>query len=80
MHSKQFVPPGILESDMKAKVDVIELMGNEIYLYLATKDGKSFVSRVDPRVRTTMGAEFDLAIDMTNAHIFDPKTEVSLAG
>ncbi len=80
MHSKQFTPPGILESDMVATTEVVELMGNEIYLYLNTRDGKQFISRVDPRVRTTMGQDVELAINMANAHIFDPKTEQSLAG
>jgi multiple sugar transport system ATP-binding protein len=80
MHSKQFVPPGIMESDMIATVDVVELMGNEIFLYLTTRDNKPFTARVDPRVRATMGIEMELAVNMANAHIFDPKTEVSLAG
>ncbi len=80
IHSKQFVPPGILQADLKAKVEVVELMGNEITIYLATKDNKQFVGRVDPRFRSVMGQEVDLAIDMSNAHIFDPKSEISLAG
>ena len=80
MHSKQFVPPGILEADMMAKVDVVELMGNEIFLYLTTRDNKAFTARVDPRVRVSMGQDVEMAINMANAHIFDPKTEVSLAG
>ena len=80
IHSKQFVAPGILESDMTATTEVVELMGNEIYLYLNTRDKKQFVARVDPRVRTSMGQDMELAVNMANAHIFDPKTEVSLAG
>jgi len=80
MHAKPFVAPGILESDMKAKVDVVELMGNEIYLYMMTKDEKSFIARVDPRVESRRGDEVDLAVNMANAHIFDPKSEISLAG
>jgi len=80
IHSKQYVPPAVLEADMAAKVDVIELMGNEIYLYLFTKDNKQFIARVDPRVRTHTGDDMPLSINMANAHIFDPKTEVSLAG
>ncbi len=80
IHAKQFVPPGIMEAAMKAKIEVVELMGNEIFLYLATKDNKQFVARVDPRYRTTMGQEVDLSVDMANAHIFDPKSEVLLAG
>jgi multiple sugar transport system ATP-binding protein len=80
IHAKPFTPPGILESDVAARVDVTELMGNEIFLYLMTKDNKQFIARVDPRVQTHPGDELDLAINMSNAHIFDPKTEVSLAG
>jgi len=78
IHSKQFTPPDILESDVTAKVDVTELMGNEIFLYLLTRDKKQFIARVDPRVRTTIGDDIDLAINMANAHIFDPKTEMAL--
>lgn len=80
IHAKPFVPPGILESDMPSRVEVVELMGNEIFLYMATRDNKQFIARVDPRVRTSMGQDVELAINMANAHIFDPKTEVSLAG
>ena len=80
IHAKPYVAPGILESDMPAKVDVIEMMGNEIFLYLFTTDNKQFIARVDPRVRTQTGDDIQLAVNMANAHIFDPKTEVSLAG
>ena len=79
IHSKEFAPPQILESDMAARVDVTELMGNEIFLYCLTPDDKQFISRVDPRVRVSTGDEIELAINMANAHIFDPKTELSLA-
>jgi multiple sugar transport system ATP-binding protein len=65
---------------MQAKVDVVELMGNEIYLYMMTKDEKSFIARVDPRVESRRGDQVDLAVNMANAHIFDPKSEISLAG
>ena len=80
IHAKPFIPPGILEADMNAKVDVIEMMGNEIFLYLMTRDNKQFIGRVDPRVRSQVGDEVQLAVNMANAHIFDPKSEVSLAG
>jgi len=79
VHSKQYAPPGILEADMTAKVDVTELMGNEIFLYLISKDNKQFIARVDPRVRVDLGDEVILACNMANAHIFDPKTEIALA-
>jgi multiple sugar transport system ATP-binding protein len=79
MHTKPFVPPGILESDMPARVDVVEMMGNEIFLYLMTRDDKQFIARVDPRVRSTVGEEVTMAVNMANAHIFDPKTELALS-
>ena len=80
VHSKAYTPPGILEADMTATVDVTELMGNEIFLYLMSKDNKPFIARVDPRVRAALGEDITLAVNMANAHIFDPKTEVSLGG
>ena len=80
IHAKPFVAPGIVEADMSARVDVIEMMGNEIFLYLMTKDNKQFIARVDPRVRSQVGDEVELAVNMAYAHIFDPKTEISLAG
>jgi multiple sugar transport system ATP-binding protein len=80
IHAKPFVPPSILEADMAAKVDVVEMMGNEIFLYLMSRDNKQFIGRVDPRVRAQVGDDIQLAVNMGNAHIFDPKTEISLAG
>ena len=80
IHAKQYVPPGILESDMVARVDVTELMGNEIFLYMVTRDDKQFIARVDPRVRAEPRSDLEMAVNMANAHIFDPKIEVSLAG
>jgi hypothetical protein len=44
-----------------------------------TKDDKQFIARVDPRVRSGVGEEVTMAVNMANAHIFDPKTELSLA-
>jgi multiple sugar transport system ATP-binding protein len=80
IHAKEYTPPGILEADLTAKVDVTELMGNEIFLYCIGKDNKQFIARVDPRVRVSSGDQIVLAANMANAHIFDPKTEITLAG
>ena len=80
MHAKPYVAPGILESDMTAKVDVIELMGNEIFLYMLTKDKKHSSPVSTPVSSHQPATKIELAVNMANAHIFDPKTEVSLAG
>ena len=62
---------------LKADVDVTELMGNEIYLYLLTGK-KQFVARVDPRAAARVGETLDMVINMDNMHLFDPQTEKTL--
>jgi multiple sugar transport system ATP-binding protein len=48
IHDPDFVPPSIDAEKVNVKVDVTELMGNEIFLYLVS--GKNtFVARVDQR-------------------------------
>jgi multiple sugar transport system ATP-binding protein len=71
IYNPAFIPPGIHSEKVRTKVDVTELMGNEIFLYLVS--GKhSFVARVDPRTRFSVGDEVELAFNMDNFHIFDP--------
>lgn len=74
IHNPMFVPPNITAAEVNAKVDVTELMGNEIFLYLVS--GKhDYVARVDPRSRYTLGEEVKLAFNMDNFHIFDPSLD-----
>jgi multiple sugar transport system ATP-binding protein len=72
-----YARPGIVPATMKADVDVTELMGNEIYLYLLTGK-KQFIARVDPRTRAHAGESIDLIVNMDNMHMFDPQTEKTL--
>jgi len=74
IHNPQFVPPGIHAAPIAAKVDVTELMGNEIFVYLLTGD-TSFVARVDPRSRYEVGDEVQVVFNMDNMHIFDPSAD-----
>ena len=77
VHASQYQAPGISPSPMTAEVDVTELMGNEIYLYLLTGK-KSFIARVDPRTHARPGEQIDLVVNMDNVHLFDPQTEKTL--
>ena len=77
LHNAQFTPPGFTSAPMQAKVDVTELMGNEIFVYMLT-GGKQFMARVDPRTRVHSGDTLDLNINMDYMHIFDPKTEKAI--
>lgn len=74
IHNPLFVPPNITSAEVPAKVDVTELMGNEIFLYLVS--GKhDYVARVDPRSRYAIGDEVKLIFNMDNFHIFDPSLD-----
>jgi len=70
----QFMPPNIHAEPISCKVDVIELMGNEIFLYLVSS-GNNFVARVDPRTSFKAGEDIRVALNMDNFHIFDSETE-----
>ena len=61
-------------SVIQAKVDLAELMGSEIYLYVTSGENK-LVARVPPRSAAKDGDTIDLAIDCTKIHLFDKETE-----
>lgn len=74
IHDPAFVPANIRTGSVSGKVDVTELMGNEILLYLIA--GKNtFVARVDPRSSLRFGADASLAFNMDKLHAFDPATD-----
>jgi len=72
IHNPEFTPPSIIAESVETEVDVTELMGNEIFLYLLNGE-HNFVARVDPRTRVTMGDDMTVVFNMNNMHIFDPK-------
>ncbi len=77
IHDPQFTPGNIHVEKIKAKVDVTELMGNEIFMYLLS--GKnSFVARVDPRSSHRIGEEVEMVFNMDNFHIFDAQSELAI--
>ena len=73
IHNPQYAPPSIIAETVDAEVDVTELMGNEIFLYMLNGD-HNFVGRVDPRTRVEMGDKIQVAFNMDNMHIFDPNS------
>ena len=74
IHNPEFAPPGITAHPVEAKVDVTELMGNEIFVYL-TSGEHTYIARVDPRTRVQMGDDTQMVFNMDNMHIFDQETE-----
>ncbi len=77
IHDPNWAPPGIHEALIPTKVEVTELMGNEVFLYLKSGD-KNYVARVDPRTQARIGHDVTVAINMDNMHLFDKETEQAI--
>jgi multiple sugar transport system ATP-binding protein len=77
IHNPSFVPSGITAANVEVKVDVTELMGNEIFLYLVAGED-SIVARVDPRTDFSAGQKVQVAFDMDKSHLFDPETQQAI--
>jgi len=75
LHDKQFVSNATPSNTIKAKVEVIEPLGAEIFIYLAC--GKnSLVGKMDSRTQVEIEQNIEIVIEMEKTHIFDPKTSL----
>jgi multiple sugar transport system ATP-binding protein len=77
VHDPHYAPPGIIGAPAAARVDVTELMGNEVFLYLVSGN-KNFIARVDPRTSARVGQEIEILMNMDNMHLFDRDTEAAI--
>lgn len=81
VHDEPMYIANMPDSLMDATVDVTELMGAEIYLYLAFEgqedatNGKTIIARVSSRSQSRAGDQIKVAIDAERIHIFDKDTE-----
>lgn len=73
----EFAPPGILPAEVSGNVEVTEMMGNEILVFLNDGD-YDFVARVDPRSNYELDSKAKLVFNMNNFHLFDKETEQAL--
>jgi multiple sugar transport system ATP-binding protein len=77
IYNPAFVPTGIHTAQIEVKVDVTELMGNEIFLYLVTGQN-TVVARVDPRTNFRIGEKAQVSFNIDKCHLFDPETELAI--
>ncbi|MCY3738895.1 MAG: sn-glycerol-3-phosphate ABC transporter ATP-binding protein UgpC [Gemmatimonadaceae bacterium] len=77
IHDPATMAPGVDAIEIEATVEVVEPMGNEVFLYLTT-GRSSFVARVDPLHVPAVEQRVRLAVEIGKAHYFDRETEVSL--
>lgn len=61
-------------SSVSAYIDLAEMMGNEIYLYL-TAFSQQMIARVPARSAAETGANVSICVDADNMHLFDPETQ-----
>ena len=63
------------DSSINAEIDVTELMGSEIYLYINVGEETRLIARVSPRSKSRAGDKVKIAFDMSRLHVFDKDTE-----
>ena len=69
------------DSTIETTVEVTELMGAEIYLYLSfdgqedATNGKNIIARVSSRSTSRAGDQIKIALEANRMHIFDKDTE-----
>jgi multiple sugar transport system ATP-binding protein len=73
-HDPEFAPPGITKALVEARVEVTELMGDEVIVHLAS-NRHSFMGRFDPRTSARVGNTVSAALNMDRMHIFDKETK-----
>ncbi len=70
----EFMASGVSAVMVDSHVDVTELMGNEIFLYLEAGQ-TSYTARVDPRAKAHAGDDLKMAFNGDNIHLFDVEAE-----
>jgi len=73
VYDADYVAPNIHPGNIDAKVEVTELMGNEVFLYLLT-GGHSYIARVDPRTKAKVGSDVRMVANLDNVHFFEKDT------
>jgi multiple sugar transport system ATP-binding protein len=74
VYNPAFPASDIQAAPVECKVDLLELMGDEIYVYLMAGK-KDFVARVDARTDFEVGDKVTVAFNMKKFHIFDPSQD-----
>ncbi len=74
VHAPEFAPPNIIGEPVTATVEIVELLGHELHLFM-NSGTTTFVATVDPRFGVMAGNKIDVLFDMSNMHLFDRTTE-----
>jgi multiple sugar transport system ATP-binding protein len=59
---------------VKARVEVVEPMGNEVYVYFSTNPATMCVARINAAEEPETGREMEIVFDTAKVHLFDAET------
>ena len=83
LHDEEHYIESMPDAVISANVEVTELMGAEIYLYLVTtgvdEEDQNLIARVSPRSEVRAGDSVKIAVDLSRVHVFDKDTERCIA-
>ncbi len=74
IHDDELFLSSFKDLHIHTQVDIAELMGSEIYIYM-TINGTNVIARVPPRSVYKPGDDITVAFDMSKAHFFVKATE-----
>ncbi|MBO5262531.1 MAG: TOBE domain-containing protein, partial [Clostridia bacterium] len=77
IHDEEIFMQKFSDNVIDVDVDVTELMGAEIYLYLAVGE-QNLTARVSSRSQARAGDKISIAIETARIHIFDKDTQKCL--
>ncbi|KPK37985.1 MAG: glycerol-3-phosphate ABC transporter ATP-binding protein [Omnitrophica WOR_2 bacterium SM23_29] len=77
IYDKLFVQEAPPENTITARVDVVEPMGSEVYLHMATPK-QIFIARVGGHNKPEVNRDINLVFDMNKIHFFDKSTEKTI--
>ena len=79
IHDPNYAAPDIAPAPVTARVSVMEMMGNEVIVYLDGPNGTEYVARLDPRSKINVGDSVTLWFDMGSMHLFDRDLKTAIA-
>jgi len=69
-------PPDVeAVSPMKVQIEVVEPVGNEVFVYFSTGTPDQYVARFATDTPPSVGKPFDLLFDTSKVHFFESETE-----
>ena len=77
VHAEEIFLNSSQDSIVEAHVDVTELLGANVNLYLMIA-GQSAIATVDSRISAKIGDKIKVAFDVNRIHVFDKATELAI--